>query len=203
VRVFVGSSSASVDSGDLNLVIQEIERAGMTPEPWIDPYTIEVGTGLWNALLDKTREVDAAAFVFGEDDQVLSNGKEVPIIRDNVLLELGLFSGALFERTRRILGVGRPNCAIFLRGQPKMPADLLGIVFIPLDAGRDAVQGRVSAWRDTLRSQVRHRFVLSDAQITEIVRAMHKSGLPPPVIVKAMAGMDVLEIEVEKVLFDK
>jgi hypothetical protein len=147
--------------------------------------------------------VHAAAFVFGEDDHVQSKGDEVSFIRDNVLLELGLFSGAFFERTRRRVGTGTPNCAIFLRGQPQIPGDLQGIVFIPLEAGRDFIQGRVSAWRDSLRTQKRNRVVLSDNQIRAIVGAMRDSDVSPATIYTLMAGMDVLKSEVDEVLVGK
>lgn len=191
MRVFIGSSSLAESTGDLSLVREHIRLAGLLPEPWTEADTLEIGASLWSTLLNKTRDVDAAAFIFREDDQLQTLGVSTTTVRDNVLLEFGLFSGALFSRSRR----GNPNCVIFIRGKPKIPGDLEGILHISLDAVA-TVQSKVDAWARSIRAQVGEHVVLESSQIIEIVRAMLKSGVAIDGIYKLMARLDVLPAEV-------
>jgi predicted nucleotide-binding protein len=106
MRVFIGSSSKAVQDGDVRLVADHIQRAGLIPRLWSAPGAFVANDALWTALLSATTEVDAAAFIFREDDRFESEDGSISLVRDNVLLELGLFSGALFERTRHYLNQG-------------------------------------------------------------------------------------------------
>ena len=74
-------------------------------------------------LEKQVREADFAVLVLGPDDEVISRNEKSDAPRDNVILELGLFIGALsHERTFMIIPRG---CDI------KVPTDLLGLT--PLD----------------------------------------------------------------------
>ncbi|MGA3049853.1 MAG: nucleotide-binding protein, partial [Terracidiphilus sp.] len=103
-RVFVGSS---VESLPYAYAIQE----NLDPH---DAYVKVWSQGVFNiaaygleSLLDTVRSHDFAVFVFAADDQVISRNQKHKAVRDNVILELGLFMGALGrERTFVIAPMG-------------------------------------------------------------------------------------------------
>ena len=67
---------------------------------WTDPAAFPLGGLTLNRLIELTKAVDAAVFVFAEDDQVWYRGTELRQPRDNVLLEYGLFASRLgFSKT--------------------------------------------------------------------------------------------------------
>ena len=75
-------------------------------------YTLE-------SLEEQARKSDFAVVLLGDEDLVTSRGKTGPAPRDNVVLEAGIFIGAL-GRTRCFLLYDRLK-------YPKMPTDLLGL----------------------------------------------------------------------------
>src|SRR4051794_10787101 len=93
MRVFVGSSSEGEE--DTKAVSVLLEKAHMTPQLWSSPGNFFVSSGTWEALLKLTMDVDAAAFIFRADDESKIIQQSVATTRDNVILEFGLFSGAL------------------------------------------------------------------------------------------------------------
>jgi len=95
-------------------------------EPWTTVFNPGVST--LDRLVELTREVDFAAFVFAQDDWTTkgpspgaASGQASP--RDNVVFEAGLFGGALGIRRTFIL---HANGA-------KLPTDLLGLTSIRYD----------------------------------------------------------------------
>jgi predicted nucleotide-binding protein len=92
-----------------------------------DPFVVNVWTqGIFgpsaitiDALLAKVNESDFAAFVFSNDDQVISRGQTTDSPRDNVVFELGLFMG-LLGRERTFIIKNRST-------DIKIPTDLLGM----------------------------------------------------------------------------
>src|SRR5262245_37914391 len=100
MRIFIGSSYQSAQRGVVELVAGEIEAAGAKAVPWLDPRTVGVDAALWFALLQLSRDVDAAAFIFAEDDTFGARTGRRSFVRGNVLLEFGMFTGALCERSR-------------------------------------------------------------------------------------------------------
>ena len=74
---------------------------------------------IWDALIDLSKNVDAAVFIFGEDDKIWFRGEGTMTVRDNVLLEYGLFSGKL----------SKVNTIFLCEGRPKLASDLEGITW--------------------------------------------------------------------------
>ena len=73
-------------------------------------------------LEKQVQEADFAVLVLGPDDEVVSRNEKSDAPRDNVILELGLFIGALsHERTFMVIPRG---CDI------KIPTDLLGLTSV-------------------------------------------------------------------------
>ena len=118
-RLFLGSS------GKQQKLLQALTR-GLEDVAHVEPWTTSFnpGTTTLERLLELTREVDFAAFVFARDDwttgtpptssEPATAGQASP--RDNVVFEAGLFGAALGMRRTFIL---HANGA-------KLPSDLLG-----------------------------------------------------------------------------
>jgi Predicted nucleotide-binding protein containing TIR-like domain len=122
-RIFLGSS------GQQDKLLQALTR-GLQDIADVDPWTtvFNPGVSTLDRLVELTREVDFAAFVFAQDDWTTKgaspdagSGQASP--RDNVVFEAGLFGGALGIRRTFIL---HANGA-------KLPTDLLGLTSIRYD----------------------------------------------------------------------
>jgi len=121
-RIFLGSS------GKQAKLLQALTR-GLEDVAHVVPWTTSFhpGTTTLERLLELTREVDFAAFVFARDDWTTISppaspepgaGQASP--RDNVVFEAGLFGGALGMRRTFILHA---------EGS-KLPSDLLGFTCV-------------------------------------------------------------------------
>ena len=118
-RIFLGSSGRQA-----KLVAALTRGLGEAAdvEPWTSVFNPGVST--LDRLVELTREVDFAAFVFAQDDwtsnpsDATTTGQASP--RDNVVFEAGLFGGALGMRRTFILHA---------KGA-KLPTDLLGMTAI-------------------------------------------------------------------------
>ena len=122
-RIFLGSSAQQ------EKLVQALTR-GLQDIADVDAWTtvFNPGVSTLNRLVELTREVDFAAFVFAQDDWTAkgaspeaASGQASP--RDNVVFEAGLFGGALGIRRTFIL---HANGA-------KLPTDLLGLTSIRYD----------------------------------------------------------------------
>jgi hypothetical protein len=125
-RIFLGSS------GKQEKLLQALTR-GLEDIAHVEPWTASFnpGTTTLERLLELTREVNFAAFVFAQDDWTTNSptastpsasGQASP--RDNVVFEAGLFGGVLGMRRTFIL---HANGA-------KLPTDLLGLTSIRYEA---------------------------------------------------------------------
>ena len=113
-RIFLGSSAQQ------EKLLQALTR-GLQDIADVDAWTtvFNPGVSTLNRLVELTREVDFAAFVFAQDDWTTTDasqsGQASP--RDNVVFEAGLFGGALGIRRTFILHAN----------DAKLPTDLLEI----------------------------------------------------------------------------
>ncbi len=121
-RIFLGSSKKQTQF--LDALTRGLEDV-CDVEPWTT--TFNPGTSTLGRLVELTREVDFAAFVFAHDDWTAPEAPESPVPasgqaspRDNVVFEAGLFGGALGMRRTFIL---HSNGA-------KLPTDLLGLTCV-------------------------------------------------------------------------
>src|SRR4051812_1306715 len=122
-RIFLGSS------GQQERLLQALTR-GLQDVADVDPWTtvFNPGVSTLDRLVELTREVDFAAFVFAQDDWTTQeaspdapSGQASP--RDNVVFEAGLFGGSLGIRRTFILHADGA----------KLPTDLLGLTSIRYD----------------------------------------------------------------------
>jgi hypothetical protein len=121
-RIFLGSS------GKQAKLLQALTR-GLDDVARVEPWTTSFnpGTSTLERLIELTREVDFAAFVFAQDDWTTGTpsastqpgpGQASP--RDNVVFEAGLFGGVLGMRRTFILHASGA----------KLPSDLLGLTCV-------------------------------------------------------------------------
>jgi hypothetical protein len=121
-RIFLGSS------GKQQKLLQALTR-GLEEVAHVEPWTTSFnpGTTTLVRLLELTREVDFAAFVFAQDDWTTHSppasdaagaGQASP--RDNVVFEAGLFGGVLGMRRTFILHASGS----------KLPSDLFGLTCV-------------------------------------------------------------------------
>ena len=141
-RIFLGSSGQQE-----NLVLALTQ--GLEDIADVDPWTsvFNPGVSTLERLVELTREVDFAAFVFAQDDWTTrggspeaGSGQASP--RDNVVFEAGLFGGALGIRRTFIL---HANGA-------KLPTDLDGLTSIRYDP--DTTPGVVRQINEKLRKAI-------------------------------------------------
>jgi Predicted nucleotide-binding protein containing TIR-like domain len=121
-HIFLGSS------GKQEKLLQALTRA-LADVAHVDPWTTSFnpGTSTLERLLELTRQVDFAAFVFARDDWTSttspasdSTGLGQASPRDNVIFEAGLFGGVLGMRRTFILHAAGA----------KLPTDLLGFTCV-------------------------------------------------------------------------
>src|SRR6187431_92740 len=119
-RIFLGSSGQQASL--LEAITQGLEDIADV-EPWTTSFN--PGRSTLDRLVELSREVDFAAFVFAQDDWTATDaaepGQASP--RDNVVFEAGLFGGALGIRRTFILHANGS----------KLPSDLLGLTSVRYD----------------------------------------------------------------------
>jgi hypothetical protein len=134
-RIFLGSS------GKQQKLLQALTR-GLEDVAQVEPWTTSFnpGTTTLERLLELTREVDFAVFVFARDDWTANSpppsdpsesGQASP--RDNVVFEAGLFGAALGMRRTFILHASGA----------KLPSDLLGLTCVRYGEATTAAEMRV------------------------------------------------------------
>ena len=140
-RIFLGSS------GKQAKLVQALTR-GLEEVAHVEPWTTSFnpGTTTLERLLELTRQVDFAAFVFAQDDWTTNSpapaaaapaetaptpGQASP--RDNVVFEAGLFGGVLGMRRTFILHASGA----------KLPTDLLGLTCVRYDGSTAAAVMKV------------------------------------------------------------
>jgi hypothetical protein len=125
-RIFLGSS------GKQEKLLRALTR-GLGEIAEVEPWTTSFnpGVGTLERLMELTREVDFAVFIFAADDWTMSGGLGAVTIdqgqmspRDNVVFEAGLFGGVLGMRRTFILHA---------HGS-KLPTDLLGLTAVRYDS---------------------------------------------------------------------
>jgi predicted nucleotide-binding protein len=134
-RIFLGSSGKQVK------LLEALTR-GLKDVAQVEPWTttFNPGTTTLERLLELTREVEFAAFVFAQDDWTTNSPSVAPAPmpgqaspRDNVVFEAGLFGGVLGMRRTFILHAN----------DSKLPTDLLGLTCVRYDGSTDAAELKV------------------------------------------------------------
>ena len=137
LTIFIGSARESQKITEW--IAAFLVECGHEVLPWYDARAFPAGEITLPRLIELSRLVDAAIFIFSEDDRVVVRDIQATQPRDNVLLEYGLFVAAL-GRQRSII------CAV---GRSKIPVDVAGITYI--DATNEyAARPRLREWLNSL-----------------------------------------------------
>jgi predicted nucleotide-binding protein len=94
MRIFVGSSQEAVDRGTVTRLAVWLEELKQEPIPRNKPGVFLPGQHTFPQILRLSKDVDAAILVFSEDDKTWHRGDLVNQVRDNVLIEYGVFAAA-------------------------------------------------------------------------------------------------------------
>lgn len=139
MKIFIGSSGESRKTAE-EIAAFMIE-CGHEPMPWYNLKAFPPGDVTFTRLIQLSKEVNGAVFVFSEDDQIVSRTKEKFQPRDNVILEFGLFARSLGPKKSIICKVGEPS----------LPLDIAGVTWIKV-TNMDAAMPRLRDWLTQLES---------------------------------------------------
>ena len=143
-RVFIGSSKESLPvAGAVKVTMEPIAKTTIWTRGVFGPdkFTLE-------AIEDQAQKVDFAVMVFGPDDVIFSRGKRFEGPRDNVIFELGVFTGALGRKRAFVVSPSGKKL--------KVPSDLLGTNFVQYSvAPRQTLRAAIHSACEDLRKIVR------------------------------------------------
>ncbi len=139
MKIFIGSSLEAKE--DMKKIARILESEDNEPITWIDNEVFVAGQYTFESLIKTAEKVDAAIFIFKADDKTWYREKEIKSVRDNVLLEYGLFSGKL-----------GPKKVIFIcSGNPEIATDLKGITSLNLDTKYYTLCNQINIWLETIK----------------------------------------------------
>lgn len=141
LKFFIGSSKECLQYAEQ--VACWLEELGCYPIVWTDESVFPLGQYTFTSLMNISEFVDGAIFIFGADDKVWFRNESQMSVRDNVLLEYGIFCGRLSE-----------DRVIFLcKGNPKIASDLTGITYA--DLGREySAKKKFSNWVTNIKKEI-------------------------------------------------
>jgi len=140
-RLFIGSSSEGRDVAR-NL---EVELGDAVDVVRWDVNVFEPSGYTLDSLLATAERVDFAVVVATPDDVTTSRGETTLSARDNIVLEFGLFTGAL----------GRNRTYLLATGELKLPTDVLGLTRLPYRPNAESPSAAVTAAALQIEERVR------------------------------------------------
>lgn len=123
-QLFIGSSSEGLQIAEA--VFSHLER-DTTPTLWTNQLFVP-GAYPLDVLETQIKRTTFAVLVASPDDEVIKRGITAPAMRDNLLVEFGLFVGAL--------GRGRVFFVCPTKPRLELPSDLSGLITATYDAER-------------------------------------------------------------------
>lgn len=180
MRVFIGSSNESSEA--MAWVEKCIESAGHQPLRWDKKSLFPLGEYTFSRLIEISKTVDAAIFIFSEDDRIWYRMESTNQPRDNVLIEYGLFAGQL----------GTRKAIICVDGKPKTSTDLAGIINLDISKDNRRKAGNdIKQWLRSFEGSINNKdenkneFTWPDVEkgVDEIIRNMEKDGYEPDLVI--------------------
>jgi hypothetical protein len=123
-RIFIGSSTEGLALAEALYACLSYETV---PKLWTHQLFLP-GKYPLEVLEEQIRMNDFAVLVASPDDQILKRGESSAAMRDNMLLEFGLFAGALGRRRAFFVCPTTPKV--------ELPSDLFGVMVAEYDATR-------------------------------------------------------------------
>lgn len=120
-KLFIGSSSEGMQ------IAKDLERSlsGAVRVVRWDKDVFRPSSYVLPSLLTASTDVDFAVLVATPDDMTEKRGESIPVARDNIILEFGLFAGAL----------GLDRTFLLAAGELDLPSDILGLTRLPFRHG--------------------------------------------------------------------
>lgn len=161
-RVFVGSSSETIP---IAYAVQENLEKDFEVTVWTQDV-FELSTYPIDALLDQLRRSDFGIFVLGGEDVLSIRGEKYSVTRDNVIYELGMFTGRLGRRSVFAL-VPRGT------GDLHLPGDLAGLTYAEYEKERTDgnVAAAVGAACNKIRKAAKQTIALNLNELNGVERA--------------------------------
>ncbi len=128
--LFLGSSKESLPI--VNAIIAGLDRSRVIPVPWTQDIFWPSDTAVED-LEAQLPHTDFAVLIFGLDDKIISRDTPFEGPRDNVLVEFGMFLGAIGRKRTYLL---KPKGMLI-----KVPTDLMGLT--PIEYEYDATSGKL------------------------------------------------------------
>jgi hypothetical protein len=155
-RLFIGSASESLDVAHQleNELLNDAET-----EVW-NYNTFRPSHFTLEELIRKTRAVNFAAFILGQEDKTNSKGEESNSPRDNVVYEAGLFAGQL--------GISNVFLIIDKRGT-KRPTDWEGLGYLVYDPEAQNQQDIIHKAAVKIRNQIADWNSRKKASIEQVI----------------------------------
>lgn len=141
-KLFVGSSSEGLG---IAYALQENLESDAEITVWTQGI-FQPSQFVLESLLATLQSSDLGVFVFSPDDVATIRGTKAPVVRDNVLFELGLFVGRL-GRHRSIFLVPKGT-------DLHIPSDLHGVTAVSFEANRG--DGNVNAALGPAANRIRN-----------------------------------------------
>ena len=170
-KVFIGSSSEGKKHAKAIVRIMEQDTE---PVLWTD-NVFTSGYSVLESLEKELKKFEFAVFLFSGDDIVISRGEETYSVRDNLLFELGLFTGYL-GRKRTFFITERSK-------KIKMPSDLFGITHLEYNDQRSdgnyeaALQAPVSKIIEIINVVIKESFEVEKLNYNKDVGDFSSDGL--------------------------
>lgn len=144
MEIFMGSSSEATEY--MEEIAAQLEDFKVKPLPWnaSGKGIFIPGVNVIDSLIAIAERVDAAIFIFNEDDKVWNDKSTLEstnLVRDNVLFEYGLFMGKLEKN----------KVCFICKGNLKIASDLKGIVYINGDEGEYKVKSKLKDWLSAIK----------------------------------------------------
>ncbi len=137
-KIFIGSSKESIE--DMNVIAALLDGMGAESRTWnsVTNPVFVAGDYTFERLLQVADEVDGALFIFNANDVTwyMNHLKQENTVRDNVLLEYGMFCGKK--------GLGK--VAFVCKNKPRLASDLNGITYINGDGSESQIRMELSNW---------------------------------------------------------
>jgi len=179
LSIFVGSSSEAIPV--MNKMAVLLEEVDFSVRLWTDADSFIFGKSIFENLDRISNEVDAAMFIYSDDDRTWFKNQMLDSPRDNVVFEHGFFAGKL----------GRNKSIIVRCNEPKIPSDLDGIVYAKYDESKpNTLKAQLKKWKDGMSTSSE----ILNAQKKE--DAKEKPRMPPDGVpeMKASATIEIVDI---------
>ena len=173
MRIFIGSSSDKLQNA--KTIAKALRKDGHEVIGWWESASFRGGDFTLQRLIDMSDLCHGAVFIFGKDDLKWMNrttstrgrpkGKPVDTVRDNVVLEYGLFVGK--HGPRRV--------AILTQEKVKLPSDLQGVTYINT-GNKHILKVREMFSED---GYIDHRFRYDFHVYTDRIRSLQVIPKPP------------------------